>query len=153
MIEETPYVRPPALFPDDASVGAERPFKAVLKAATLAGGKTVHYEGTGSSLTAAQPSRRAGDQGRVADCSGLLDDDLISHSSLRREYDDSFLNQPLRGEHRRGERLDAREQSKPQQSRRRPGSSGEVRDLGSSFSHGVGLDVDAAFLVGDLRTR
>ncbi|CAM9555122.1 unnamed protein product, partial [Discosporangium mesarthrocarpum] len=28
-----------------------------------------------------------------------LDDDLISHSSLRRELDDTFLNQPLRGQH------------------------------------------------------
>ena len=106
----------PALFsePDTPPASARHAF-ARRAAAVAVASETTAREG----LTAADLERgqRAAGGGTIDRTGGgdrggnragrrrmnSLDDDLISHSSLRREYDETFLNQPLRGELRRGE--------------------------------------------------
>lgn len=98
----------PALIPehhDTASVSARRAF--AMRAAAVASEAAVR-EGLGAAGLEGDgggSGRRSGSNARGSSRGpglqrmGSLDDDLISHSSLRREYDETFLNQPLRGEH------------------------------------------------------
>lgn len=98
-----PYVKSPALFPEPDAVDGDSARQAMaMHSAAAVTRETANREG----LAASAAGRGEGTKGGAAGSGSrlhLLDDDLISHSSLRREYDETFLNQPLRGEHRRGE--------------------------------------------------
>lgn len=122
----------PALIPehrDTTSVSARRAF--AMRAAAIASEAAVR-EGLGAADLEGDEggsSRRSGSSAQESSRGpglrrmGSLDDDLISHSSLRREYDETFLNQPLRGEHYQWE----------------GGFDGEVGDFGEDMG-GVAAD-------------
>lgn len=110
-----PYVKSQALYPEQtdaadvearqaiamraaASVARKSAMREGLTAASMAGGSSGRGGDGGGNRAGARGGGPASGAGRLH----LLDDDLISHSSLRRELDDTFLNQPLRGEARRG---------------------------------------------------
>lgn len=94
-----------------------------------------------------------GDRGR----SSLLDDDLISHSSLRRAFDETFLNQPLRGGHRHRDLEQRHEHQKLNHrahvSEGGGGGSGGTGGGVESRVRGLEIEVDANLLASQLRHR
>lgn len=98
-----PYVKSPALFPEPDAVDGDSARQAMaMHSAAAVTRETADREDLAASAAGGGEGNKGGAAGSGSRLH-LLDDDLISHSSLRREYDETFLNQPLRGEHRRGE--------------------------------------------------
>lgn len=101
---------------------------------------------------------RGRDGGDVVDAGGVdeakastIDDDIISHSSLRRAFDEAFLNQPLRRrDHRRADQKP--EYSHHFVSHRGHAGDGRGGGFGSGGSCGMiaGIDVNSALQELDL---